>query len=140
MRDAEKTISGIIEKSKIAYLGSMDSDGFPNMKAMLVIPERQGLRMHWFSTNTSSRHVTQLRENQKACVYFVDRRFFRGALLRGTIEICEDAATKEHFWRPGDKQYYPLGVTDPDYCILKFTATDGRYYSHFKSEDFEVAS
>ena len=37
-----------------------------------------------------------------------------------------------------DTMYYPQGVTDPDYCVLKFTAVKGRYYSNFKSEDFEV--
>ena len=26
-------------------------------------------------------------------------------------------------WRDGDEQYYPGGVTDPNYCVLKFTAT-----------------
>ena len=30
------------------------------------------------------------------------------------------------------------GVTDPDYCVLKFTAVSGRFYSNFKSEDFVV--
>jgi general stress protein 26 len=27
--------------------------------------------------------------------------------------------------------YYPLGVTDPDYCVLKFTAENGRMYENF---------
>ena len=34
--------------------------------------------------------------------------------------------------------YYPLGVTDPDYCVLKFTAHNGRFYCKFKSENFNV--
>ncbi|MFR9169394.1 MAG: pyridoxamine 5'-phosphate oxidase, partial [Gordonibacter urolithinfaciens] len=33
---------------------------------------------------------------------------------------------------------YPLGVTDPDYCVLRFTADAGRYYQNFGSEDFVV--
>ncbi len=40
-----------------------------------------------------------------------------------------------------DSEGYPVtkkGVTDPDYCVLKFTAIKGRYYSNFKSEDFEI--
>ena len=45
---------------------------------------------------------------------------------------------KEMIWREGDTMYYPLGVTDPDYCVLKFAATGGRYYSNFKSETFEI--
>jgi len=34
--------------------------------------------------------------------------------------------------------YYPGDVVDPDYCVLKFTARDGRYYSNFKSDEFTV--
>ena len=34
--------------------------------------------------------------------------------------------------------YYPKGVNDPDYCVLKFTAEKGRYYSNFRSEDFLI--
>jgi len=34
--------------------------------------------------------------------------------------------------------YYSLGVTDPDYCVLKFTALNGRMYENFKSYDFKV--
>ena len=34
--------------------------------------------------------------------------------------------------------YYKIGVIGPDYCVLKFTAVRGRYYSNFKSEDFEI--
>jgi general stress protein 26 len=49
-------------------------------------------------------------------------------MLIGTVEVLEDAATKELIWREGDTIYYPLGVTDPDYCVLRFTAETGRYY------------
>jgi general stress protein 26 len=108
------------------------------MKAMLKPRKRVGIREIWFSTNTSSMRVAQYRENPKASVYFCDRRFFRGAMLIGTMEVLEDAAIKEEIWERGDTMYYPKGVTDPDYCVLKFTAQSGRYYSNFKSEDFAV--
>jgi general stress protein 26 len=35
MRDAEKTIGNIIDKQKICYLSSVDSEGFPNTKAIM---------------------------------------------------------------------------------------------------------
>ena len=59
-------------------------------------------------------------------------------MLKGTMEVLEDSDSKELIWREGDTMYYPGGVTDPDYCVLRFTAEKGRYYSSFKSEDFEV--
>ena len=138
MRNPEQTIGNLIDKQKNAFIASVDGDGFPNMKAMLSPRKRNGIREFWFSTNTSSIRVAQYRENPKASVYFYDKRFFRGVMLKGTMEVLEDTATKEEIWESGDTMYYPEGVTDPDYCVLKFTAHSGRYYSNFKSEDFEV--
>ena len=138
MRNPEQTISNLIDKQKVSFIGSIDSRGCPNMKAMLPPRKREGIREFWFSTNTSSMRVEQYRANPNACIYFMDKRFFRGVMLKGTMEVLEDAAIKEEIWEFGDKMYYPKGVADPDYCVLKFTAQNGRYYSNFKSEDFEV--
>ena len=63
---------------------------------------------------------------------------FFGAMLTGTMEVLEDSFYKEMIWQEGDTMYYPEGVTDPDYCVLRFTAEQGRYYSNFSSENFEV--
>ncbi|MCL2109581.1 MAG: pyridoxamine 5'-phosphate oxidase family protein [Oscillospiraceae bacterium] len=138
MRNPEQTIGNLIDKQGVSFIGSVDSDGFPNMKAMLPPRKRDGIKEFWFTTNTSSMRVAQYRENPKACIYFMDKRFFRGVMLKGKVEILEDSETKEMIWREGDTMYYSEGVTDPDYCVLKFTADTGRFYSNFKSEDFEV--
>ena len=138
MRNPEQTIGNLIDKQGVTFVGSVDGDGFPNMKAMLPPRKREGIREFWFTTNTSSMRVAQYRKKPNACIYFFDKRFFRGVQLLGTMEVLEDAATKEMIWRDGDTLYYPGGVTDPDYCVLKFTAHSGRYYSNFKSEDFEI--
>ncbi len=138
MRNPEKTIGNLIDKQKTAFVGSIDREGFPNLKAMLAPREREGIRVLYFTTNTSSMRVAQYRENPKACAYFCDRRFFRGVMLRGTMEVLTDPESKERIWREGDTMYYPGGVTDPDYCVLRFTATDGRFYSNFHSEDFSI--
>ena len=109
------------------------------MKAMLKPRKRNGIKEFWFTTNTSSMRVAQYRKNPKACIYFYDRMFmYHGAMLVGTMEVLEDPVSKEMIWQRGDTMYYKQGVTDPDYCVLKFTATKGRYYSAFKSESFEV--
>ena len=54
------------------------------------------------------------------------------------MEVLEDSLYKEMIWREGDTMYYPEGVTDPDYCVLRFTATQGRFYSNFNSENFNI--
>lgn len=138
MRDKEKTIGNMLDKVKLSIISYIDAEGFPVSKAMLAPREREGIRTFWFSTNTSSNKVKAFRENPKASVYFVDRRFYRGVCLSGTMEVLESAEAKERIWKIGDKMYYHKGVTDPDYCVLRFTASKGRYYSNFKSEDFNI--
>ena len=125
MRDAEQTIGNLIERQKVSFVGSVGADGFPNMKAMLMPRKREGIREFWFTTNTSSMRVGQYRENPKACIYFFDKRFFRGVMLQGTMEVLEDAASKEMIWEIGDTMYYPGGVTDPDYCVLNLLRIAG---------------
>ena len=138
MRDPEKTIGGIVDKAKLAFLSYLDAEGFPTTRAMLPPREREGIRVFWFSTNTSSRKVAAFRENPRGSVYFMDRRFFRGVSLSGTVEVLEDPESKLRLWQTGDTLYYPGGVTDPDYCVLRFTAVRGRYYSDFKSQDLLI--
>lgn len=138
MRDAEQTIGNLIDKQGVAFISSIDEDGFPNTKAMLPPRKREGIHTFYFTTNTSSMRVSQYRENPNACIYFCDKRFFRGVMLIGTVQVLEDSESKEMIWREGDTMYYPGGVTDPDYCVLKVTVTKGRYYSNFKSENFEI--
>lgn len=139
LRDAEKTIGNLIEKQKVAFVASISAEGFPNMKAMLPPRKREGIREFYFTTNTSSMRVEQYRKNPNASIYFYDKRFFRGVMLIGRMEVMEDAPTKKMIWQTGDTLYYSGGVTDPDYCVLKFTAQSGRYYANFHSESFEIS-
>ncbi len=138
MKDIKQTIGNLIDKQSVSFIGSVDDEGFPNLKAMLPPRKRDDIKTFYFTTNTSSKRVAQYRENPKACIYFCDKRFFRGVMLKGVMEVLEDAASKEMIWQEGDTMYYPQGVTDPDYCVLKFTANTGRYYTNFSSEDFII--
>lgn len=137
-KDPVKTALSVVERSGKAIIGSVDEEGFPNLKAMLKPREQDGLRVFYFTTNTSSMRVRQYLNNPKASIYFYDARFFRGVMLKGTMEVLQDPASKERIWQDGDTMYYPLGVTDPDYCVLRFTAQTGRLYENFGSVDFPV--
>jgi general stress protein 26 len=138
MKDAAKTIGNLIDHATVSIIGSVDEIGFPNVKAMLPPRKRTGIKHIYFTTNLSSMRVKQYATNPKACVYFFDKQFYRGVMLKGTMTVLKDSKSKKMIWRDGDELYYKGGVTDPDYCVLRFTAANGRYYHNFKSEDFEV--
>ena len=138
MKNSDQTIGNLIDKSNLTIISYTDNEGFPISKAMLSPREREGIKTFWFSTNTSSNKVRCFRENPKASIYFVDKRFFRAVSFIGIVEVLETPDAKEKLWQDGDTMYYKQGVTDSDYCVLKFTAQKGRYYSNFKSEDFDI--
>ena len=138
MRNAVQTIGNLIDKQNVSFISSVDENGYPNTKAMLPPRKRDGIKVFYFTTNTSSLRVNQYRKNPQACIYFCDKRFFRGVMLLGSMEVLEDSFYKEMIWQEGDTMYYPQGVTDPDYCVLRFTAKEGRFYRNFSSENFIV--
>lgn len=130
-------IFDFIKKQKTAFVASIDGDGFPNIKAMFAPGKIDG-DSFYFSTNTSSLRAQQYMENPKASIYFYNRGRFKyeGLMLTGTMEVLQDADSKKELWHEKDIIYYRQGVTDPDYCVLKFTAEKGRYYCALRTESF----
>ena len=138
LKGVKDLIAKMADTLPIAYISSVDADGFPCTKAMLAPRKREGIKTFYFTTNTFSLRVAHYKANPKASIYFCDEKGFMGMMLRGTMEVLTDAASKEMIWRKGDTQYYPAGVTDPNYCVLKFTAIDGRFYSDFYPRSFLI--
>ncbi len=133
-------IENFVKKQKVSFIGSVDKNGYPNMKAMLKPRKINGLKELYFSTNTSSLRVKQFQNNPNASIYFYHKGLIKytGVMLLGKMEVLTDQETKNMIWRKGDTMFYKKGVTDPDYCVLKFTVETGRYYCDLKTENFEV--
>ncbi len=133
-------IGSFIDKQKVSFICSVDDEGFPNIKAMLRPRKRNGLKEFYFSTNTSSMRVKQFLSNPKASIYFYHKGLIKyvGVMLVGRMEVLTDQETRNMIWKRGDTMFYKKGVTDPDYCVLKFTAEKGRYYCDLKTENFEI--
>ena len=134
-----KKLERFIDRQKVSFVCSLDSEGFPNVKAMLKPRKRVGLKTFYFSTNTSSMRVRQYQTDPKASIYFYHKGIikYEGLMLVGRMEVLTDQAVKSEMWRPGDSLFYKKGVTDPDYCVLKFTAVRGRYYCDLKTENID---
>ena len=135
-----KKIEKFIDNQSVSFIASLDDQGYPNIKAMLKPRKHNGLKEFYFSTNTSSMRVYQFKNNPHASIYFYHKGLFKyvGVMLKGNMEVLTDQEIKNMLWQKGDIIFYKKGVTDPDYCILKFTSTSGRYYCDLKTEDFEI--
>lgn len=133
--EARRKALALVERSGIALVGSNGEDGYPWIKAMLKM-ETEDLKTVWFSTNTSSKRVSQFRADPRACVYFVDFSDWMGLMLIGEVELLTDSESRNRLWRDGYEQYYPLGLEDPDYTVLRFNAKSANYYHQLDNLSF----
>ncbi len=127
-----------ISKRKTTFIGSVNEQGFPVIRAMLA-PRKIDDNTIYFTTNTSSKKIKQFTENNKASVYFYRRGLikYQGVCILGEMEVCTDQPTKDMIWRKGDTMYYKLGPTDHDYCVLKFKCLTAEYYCDLKHETID---
>lgn len=135
--EARENSQKLADAAHVAMVGVNGADGFPLIKAMFKL-ENEGLRTFYFSTNTSSQRVQLLMQDNRASLYFADTEECEGVMLTGQMEVLQDPLLKQRFWWEGCEKYYPQGVTDPDYSVLRFTAREGRYYHNLSTLSFEV--
>jgi general stress protein 26 len=135
--NAKRIITELRQGSNTAYVASINDEGYPVLRAMLVL-EHDSLKTQFFSTNTSSAKVRYYQRNPKASVYYCRTGDYKGVLFVGEMQVCQDQQTKDFLWREGFEHYYPKGVTDPDYCVLRFTAADGSFFGGPDSTTFTI--
>jgi general stress protein 26 len=138
MLNPVEMIGNLIDKQGVSFISSIDEDDYPNTKAMLPPVKREGIKTFYWHTNSPSMRVKQYKNNPKSCIYFCDKRFFRGVMLKGRMEVLDGKEVRQEIWKDEFSIYYKNGVDGGDFIILRFTAESGRYYSNFKSEDFEI--
>ena len=122
----------LMARSEAAYLATIDGDGHPHIRAMLnlrnrtqypklatLLNEHKNDLLAYFTTNTSSPKVAQVRANQAVAVYYCEPAKFHGLMLGGDIEIVDDPKVREALWQDGWENYYPGGPNDPDHTLLR---------------------
>jgi len=151
LEEAKKSGLKLMEESKAAILTTIDPEGFPITRAMFNLrnkeqfPEfseffenQQNQFTLYISTNTSSSKVAHLSKNPKMSVYFCDAEDFKGIMLGGSVEIVEDIEIKKKIWLDWWTRYYPEGVEDPDYTLLRLEPKNARYYYKLNQVNFEL--
>ena len=52
MSVAFNTLESLVDRQAVAFIGSVDAEGFPNMKAMLAPRVREGLKVFYILPQT----------------------------------------------------------------------------------------
>jgi len=127
----------LLRKAPSAILSTLDEAGFPEARAMLNLPMNT-FKEIWFTTNTSSRKIEQIKRNNRGSVYFCISQEWRGVLLKGSIAIVDDTESKSRIWQPEWEMYYPRGVEDPDYAVLVLRPDSGYLYNQLQKTEFRI--
>lgn len=115
------------------FLATIDEQGSPYIRAVFnlrsvekfpkpakVIEEYDKNPLSvYISTNTASVKVEQIKINDEVAIYYCKPNDVKGIMLKGKAEILDDMDLKKQIWDDKWKMYYPEGVTDPDFTILR---------------------
>lgn len=152
-KEARQSSRELMDVSDAAFLTTIDGGGNPQTRAVFNLrhktqfPELTRLFSNhaddlvvYFSTNTSSEKIKQIKANPKVAVYYCNPSEFRGLMLGGTIEIITDMDEKEAIWQDGWDRYYSEGVRDPDYMLIRLAPSVARYYHQLDVVEFDPSA
>ncbi len=117
----EQKAKELLEKCETVSLSSVDENGYPRIRIMSKLKTDRFDKLY-FSTLTDSKKVGHFLANPKAGVCF-----FSGGdsvTLTGNVEVSQDIELKKKLWQDEFIDYFTDGVSDPNYCILTFTAKE----------------
>ena len=117
-----------------ASFSVIDESGFPSASAIWLMGHESVAEIY-FSTPSGSNKHKRLQKNKNACICTYAE--FNNLTLVGEAEILTDLESKSKHWQEPFIHIYPGGVTDPNYCVIKFTTK--RVSMHIDHEGAEFA-
>ena len=121
----------LMATAPVAYVTTIGPGGYPYTRAMFNLRNRERFpgqahlfaghqddMLVYFSTNTSSQKLCQVKADPRVSIYYCDPDQFHGLMLSGDIEVVDDSALRHAIWNEGWERYYPGGPDDPDHTVL----------------------
>jgi general stress protein 26 len=143
----------LLDSAEAAYVTTIDQEGRPQTRCMFNLRNKSKFpklidmfsdHQHdftiYFSTNTSSEKVAQIKKNPAACVYYCQPEDFHGMMLSGNIEIVDDPKIRESLWHDGWERYYPTGPHDPDHTVLRLRPAKAKGWYKGRAFAFEIGA
>ncbi|MCF8165982.1 MAG: pyridoxamine 5'-phosphate oxidase family protein [Rhodoferax sp.] len=84
--------------------------------------------MAYLLTDMNSIKVEDIRANPHALLTFQSARKF--ATVSGELTVDDDRALIETLWKEIWKVWFPIGKSDPNIALLKFTPSEGEFWDN----------
>jgi general stress protein 26 len=120
----------------VAYVSVVDSEGYPSVATRSNI-KPDGISSCYFSTGTNDNMAIRIKGNNKGGVCF--RKDGDNVSLVGEFEIIDDMETNRDLWVDWFIDYFPEGVEDPNYCIVRFKTKRISLWIDYEYEQFNIS-
>ena len=127
--EVKTRILQMLEKESFVSLASFGTDGYPDVRVLLVAA-KDGVDSIWFATGTESSKIAQLQKNPKAAIYGHDVESMTEFRLFGTVKLLSDSVARRKIWRDDFIQHFPDGIDSPTMIVLRFNTDHGMYDSY----------
>ena len=111
----------LIKTFKYASFGVIDEQDYPSVSAV-SLQNPENISELYLTTTMDSNKARRLHKNNKASINCYTEA--NNITLVGECEIFFDQETKSKYWQTwitSGADIYPDGVSDPNYCFIKFT-------------------
>lgn len=115
-------------KDNVATLTSINEKGYPRT-CVMGKAENDGFKDIYFITSKRSAlsgKATHFEHNPKASVcYFSERN---SVTLIGNVEFITDRNKQERIWSEEHRPFFPKGLDDPKFRLLKFHTIEATFW------------
>ena len=99
-------------------LALIDENGYPTASTVSII-KANGMKQLTFGVSLDDNKARRVKACNKASVCVNSANY--NITLVGTAEILTDTKSKEDIWKSWFSEIWVGGVTDPDFCVLRFS-------------------
>jgi general stress protein 26 len=124
--ETKDRIQKAFEKIPFVSFGTLGTNGWPNVRALMVVV-KDGVETLWFATETTSSKIAELKANPKAILYGYDVESMLEFRLFGKVEMLTDSASRQKIWSDEMIQHFPDGIDSPNMVVLRFDTESGFY-------------
>ena len=148
--DVSHEALALTKREKFVYVTTLDATGFPETRVMFNLLKTRGKALSsgpakvpsrfasYLGTNTSSRKIGHIRNDNRVCLYYSDNQGFHGCMVRGRVSEVTDPVIRKAVWVPAWNVYYPGGIDGGDFSLLLFTPELVRYYHNLAVHEFNA--
>jgi general stress protein 26 len=120
-------VGELIKDIKMAMLTTESEDGLLHSRPMAT-QQTDFDGTLWFFTGLSSGKVNELDWNPEVNLSYAQASDSRYVSISGNGEIVRDRPKMEELWNDIYKAWFPLGLDDPDLCLLKVEMSSAEYW------------